>query len=292
MKSVQFNFKGMMAPVFNAFTDDKKRTVNCDVIDKYAQFLKQKGVTAVLVNGTTGEGTTMKLEERMRTTEEWWKVCQKYEMICMVQIGGASIADVYELAVHAERLGVHSVLCLPDLFFKPMVEEDLVCYLKDVAERCPSRPFFYYHIPTFTNVRVSMPRFCTLAEQEIPNFCGLKFTSTDLDEGAACLKADRIVFLGADTILTGALALGFDSAIMTTLNIFPEWSFKIFEFMRNNNVQDALAAQVKMNKRIFEICPRGDDWVDTMKMEFNKVNTTFKTGPCRKPIMNSIKKQY
>jgi len=291
MKSVQFNFKGMMAPVFTAFTDDKKRTVNYNIIEKYAQFLKQKGVTAVLVNGTTGEGTTMQLQERMRTTEEWWKVCQKHQLICMVQIGGASVADVYELAAHAERLGVHAVLCLPDLFFKPMVEEDLVHYLKDVAQYCPTRPFFYYHIPIFTNVRVSMPRFCTLAEQEIPNFCGLKFTSTDLDEGAACLKAGRSVFLGADTILTAALALGFDSAIMTTLNIFPELSFEIVEHMRNNKVQDALATQVKLNKRIFEICPRGDDWVETMKTEFNKANTTFKAGPCRKPFMNIVKKQ-
>lgn len=137
-----------------------------------------------------------------------------------------------------------------------------------------------------------MPRFCNLAEQEIPNFCGLKFTSVDLDEGAACLKPGRTVFLGADTILTGAVALGFDSAIMTTLNIFPESSFEIFELMRNNKVQDAMVAQMKMNKRIFEICPRGADWVETMKTEFNKVNTTFKAGPCRKPLTNVIKKQF
>lgn len=131
----------------------RKRTVNYDVIDKYAAWLKQKGVTAVLVNGTTGEGTTMKMDERMRTAEEWLKACRKHQMLCMVQIGGTAVAEVYELAAHAERLAVDAVLCLPDLFFKPMVEEDLVHYMKEVAQYCPSRPLFYYHIPMFTGVQ-------------------------------------------------------------------------------------------------------------------------------------------
>lgn len=71
----------------------------------------------------------------------------------MVQVGGASIADVHELAAHAERYGVDAVLCLPELFFKPKVEEDLVHYMKEVALCCPTRPLFYYHIPQITDVR-------------------------------------------------------------------------------------------------------------------------------------------
>lgn len=135
-----------------------------------------------------------------------------------------------------------------------------------------------------------MPRFCDLAEKEIPNFCGLKYTNGDMEQGIACLKPGRTVFLGADTILTGALALGFDCAILTTLNIFPELSLEIFSYMRNNKVHEALTVQMQMNKRIWEICPRGADWVNTMKMEFNKINTAFKMGSCRKPLAN-LKKQ-
>lgn len=112
-----------------------------------------------------------------------------------------------------------------------------------------------------------------------------------MEEGVACLKPERTVFLGGNTILTGALALGFDSAILTTLNVFPEYAIDIFELMRNNKWQEAQAVQAKWNQHIAEICPRGADWVQSMKDEFNRVNSTFQCGPSRKPLMNVPKQQ-
>lgn len=104
------------------------------------------------MNGTTGEGVCQRIDERMRSLEEWLKSCQKYDLKCMVHIGGTSVASVYDLAEHAEKSGADAVLCLPELFFKPNCEEDLVDYLKKVAEHCPTRPLFYYHFPAFSKV--------------------------------------------------------------------------------------------------------------------------------------------
>lgn len=161
-----------MCPVFTPFSSDKwvfatslvissestlfffvvRKTINCAIIEKYACYLKQKGIKGVLVNGTTGEGTCLSVVERKCVTEEWVKVCRKFEMVCMVQIGGTCIADVYELAEHAEKFGVCAVLCLPDLFFRPTCEEDLVDYIKNISYCCPTRPMYYYHYPAFTGV--------------------------------------------------------------------------------------------------------------------------------------------
>lgn len=71
-------------------------------------------------------------------------------MKCMVQIGGAAVSSVYDLAEHAEEKNADAVL------FKPTCEADLVDYLKNVAEYCPTRPFFYYHIPSLTKVNGSI----------------------------------------------------------------------------------------------------------------------------------------
>lgn len=135
-----------------------------------------------------------------------------------------------------------------------------------------------------------MPRFCELAEKEIETFRGIKYTNGDMEEGVACLAPGRTVFLGGNTILTGALALGFDSAILTTLNVFPEYAVSIFENMRNNQWQEARAVQDKWNAHINQICPRGADWVQSMKEEFDRVNPKFPCGPCRKPLTNVSKK--
>lgn len=141
-----------MISSINSFNLFRKRNINYDIIDKYALLLKQKGVTAILVNSTTGEGTTLRVEERKRIVEEWFKACRKHQLYCIVQIGGTSVADVYYLAEHAEKLGVDAVVVLPDLFYKPICEEDLVHYLKDVAQYCPTRALLYCHIPMYTKV--------------------------------------------------------------------------------------------------------------------------------------------
>jgi len=272
-----------MCPVFTPFSADKK-TINYDVIDKYASWLKQKGIKGVLVNGTVSEGTTLRIDERKRVTEEWWKVCRKYDLVCMVQIGGAAIADVYELAEHAEKIGVSAVLVLPDLFFRPIVGEDLVEYLKDISKYCPTRPMYYYHIPIYTHVKFDLVRFCELAEQHINTFCGIEYAHGDLAEGVTLLKQGRNVLLGCDTVLAGALTLGFDAAILTTLNIVPEFVINIYDYVFANKLREAQDAQVKLNHRVWEITNHGKfDWLESMKTEFNKINTVFQCGPWRKP---------
>lgn len=70
----------------------------------------------------------------------------------MVQVGGTAVATVHDLAEHAEEKGADAVLCLPELFFKPTSEEDLVDYLAKVGSHCPTRPLLYYHFPVFSKV--------------------------------------------------------------------------------------------------------------------------------------------
>lgn len=123
------------------------------MIEKYGQYLKTKGVHGILVNGTVGEGTTLRIEERKRLAEEWLKVARKNGLIMLLAIGGVGIADVYDLAEHAETIGVDCIVLLPDLYYNPRVEEDLVEYIKDVAKYSPTRPILYYHVPQYTNVR-------------------------------------------------------------------------------------------------------------------------------------------
>lgn len=123
------------------------------MIDKYGHYLKSKGIQGVLVNGVTGEGTTLRIDERKRLAEEWLKVCRKYGLSMVLCIGGCDIDDLYQLCEHAEKIGVDCITLLPDLFYKPRCEEDLVEYFKYVSKYCPTRPVYYYHIPEHTDVK-------------------------------------------------------------------------------------------------------------------------------------------
>uniref|UniRef100_A0A1A9WKF1 N-acetylneuraminate lyase n=1 Tax=Glossina brevipalpis TaxID=37001 RepID=A0A1A9WKF1_9MUSC len=152
-KSVTFfDFKGLMAPVFTCFNDDEQKTINVTYIDRYAKWLKSKNINGVLVNSITGEGPTLGLNERKVNAECWWRAAIENNLVMMLQIGGGPVPDVLEMGSFAEELGVHSVCCLPEIFYKPRSVDQLVAYCKAVAKTCKSRPFFYYHIPRITNV--------------------------------------------------------------------------------------------------------------------------------------------
>lgn len=124
-----------------------------------------------------------------------------------------------------------------------------------------------------------MPRFCDLAERDIPSFVGIKYTSGDLNEGAACLKSNRTIFLGANTIISAALALGFDSAIPVSLNVCPDLPQKILTAMQANRLADARCAQDQLTQR-FNACGTA------LKAEFNRMNPDINCGPARKPLLN------
>jgi len=288
----QLKFSGLMCPVFTSFQDDKKRMVNYDKIDEYAKMLKMKGVDAVLVNSAIGEGVCLRLDERKRLCEEWLNACRKHQLMCMVQIGGACIADVYELAEHAEKIGVDACICLPDLFFRPLCEEDLVQYLRDVAQRCASRPLLYCHIPKLTRVKLSMPRLCDLAERDIPSFNGIHYCSSKLDDCCACLRPNRTIILGCDSILLAGLVQNIDAHCLTTLNHYPELVIEIREHVRNNKLHDAMVAHTKLVQRIHDIYKRGQDFVLVMKNEFKKMHSSLVMGPCRKPHVNIINREF
>lgn len=248
------HFKGLMAPVFTPFIGD---VINYEIIPKYIEFLKSMNIRAVLVNGTSGEAMSLSVVERKRVTEKFFEACKHFDMLIMVQISGCSFADVIELARHAEQLGVHGVLCLPELYFKPKTVIQLVEYIKNIAFYCPNTSIYYYHIPMFTQVDLSMSSFMELATKEIKTFRGIKYTSGDLDKGLACLQYGQ-VFLGADTILCGALALGFECAIMTSLNMHPEMSLKVIEYMNAGKVVEARAEQKKLNEYISKALKDGE----------------------------------
>lgn len=239
-----------------------------DVLDDYGNSLKQRGVPAVLVNGTTGEGTLLTLGERKQLTEAWRKVCTKHDIYLMVMITGCNLKGVEELARHAEKFHVDGVLCLPELYHKPKSIEKLVDYFKIISNFCPETALYYYHYPVMSGVDLNVAEFMERAKQEIPTFYGIKYTSGDLEKGIQCLKHGQ-VFLGSDTVLLGAMALGFNSTIMTTLNICPEHSIRIMDAFNKGKLSEALQHQQKLNYEIQEILKLSEFLIENSEIFLN-----------------------
>lgn len=83
-------------------------------------------------------------------------------------------------------------------------------------------------------------------------------------------------------VMAGAFSLGFDSAIATSLNMFPYLGLNILKSVQESNVEEARENQTKLNKAI-EIITRNGAWVQTMK-EAMTILTPINCGPPREPL--------
>lgn len=249
----------------------------------YAKYLSDKGIKGILVNGTTGEGTSMSVAERKKTVETWVSHLQNQHL--MVQIGGAPLPDVIELAKHAESVKADSILCLPELYFKPQTPAQLIEYLKTISEAAPNTPLLYYHIPMFTNVNIDMGQFLESVKDKIPTFVGIKFTSNDLVEAKRALSANNgkyVIFLGSDHLMNAAHTLGIDSFIATSINMFPELAVAIIKANKTGDNILAKKKQDELSAAINAISIYGN-WVETMKTAMD-LRTSIQCGPPRAPL--------
>ncbi|XP_077285636.1 N-acetylneuraminate lyase-like isoform X2 [Arctopsyche grandis] len=291
-KAMNFTFRGLMCPVFTPFKPDF--SLNLEKIPEYALYLKENNVHGILVNGTSGEGYSMNVEERKLVAEAWIKEAKKYNMHMMLQVGGAPLPDVITLAKHAEELKVDSILTLPELYIKPTNTNDLVDYLEIVSKAAPNTPLLYYHIPMFTSETLSMSELITEAKKSVKTFKGIKFTSNNLTEGKAAFLAsgnDCVVFLGADSVLLDAFILGFDSSIGTTFNM-SNLGFDIMELMKrkdNTKMTEARECQEKLSAVITTISQHGN-WVQTMKAAMGLL-TKIDVGQPRPPLKSLTRAQ-
>ncbi|XP_051169284.1 N-acetylneuraminate lyase-like [Leptopilina boulardi] len=237
--------KGLIVPVFTPFQLNDTLSLNLEIIPEYAKFLAKQKITGVLIGGTVAEGQALSLNERKALTEEWVKASKLEKLHLMVQVGGAPLPDVLELAKHAESLKVDSLLTLPEVYFRPTNGKELATYLRLVSNAAPKTPLFYYYTPRRAPVNVNIVEFMENYGNEIPTLVGLKYTFTDLAEANQLLeiKCKKIIVTFVNEELTYlACALGAESfmlpmsSLLTKLCLsIPEaWKFKDLEKAQNN----------------------------------------------------------
>ena len=240
---------GLVAAPFTAFKTDT--SLDLDKVRQQADRLIEAGVGGAFVCGTTGEGASMTLEERM-TLAEAWIAAAGGRLRIIVHVGHACLADCAALAAHAQKVGASAVGCLAPYFFKPGSPEALVSFCAQVASHAPDLPFYYYHLPSMTGANFPMVQFLSRARDQIPNLAGIKFTNEDLMDYAACVRFDEgrfDILFGRDEILLAGLVLGAKGAIGSTYNYMAQIYHMLIEAFGRGDLETASKAQASAAAR-------------------------------------------
>jgi N-acetylneuraminate lyase len=246
-------YRGLVAAPFTPFHPDG--SVNSGVIPAYARLLRNNGVGAAFVCGTTGEGLSMTQAERMQVAEAWAKQADD-RLRVIVHVGHNCLADAQELTRHAAKIGASAVAAFAPCFFKPRDHDELVDWCRQVAGAAPNVPFYYYHIPSMTGVSLKVAPFLAKAMDAIPSLAGIKFTYEDLADYVECVNFAQgryDILFGRDEKLMEGWAHQALGAVGSTYNYSAPLYLQVIEHVRAGRVGEARRLQDKAIKMI-DLC--------------------------------------
>jgi len=248
--------EGLIAAPFTPFKADGE--IDFSKAGPYAELLARNGVVGGFVCGSSGEGQSLSLEERLKLAEAWIKEAPKGFKV-IVHAGANALPDVKAILRHALKTGAHSAALLAPSYFKPSSVAALVSYCAEAAAAAPELPVYYYHIPSMTGANFPMREFLLQAKDLIPNLAGVKYTHENLMDYSECVELmdGRFDMLfGRDEMLLCSLPLGAKGAIGSTFNFAAPLYLKIVAAYDAGDLKKAKELQIlshRMLRAIFEI---------------------------------------
>ncbi len=272
---------GLIPAVFTPF--DEKGAVNFERIRPYADKLVADGADGVFVCGSTGECTSMTIDERKRVLEAWIAAAEG-RMRIIAHVGGICQTDCVELARHAAEQGVDAVGAIAPFYFKPATVEQLVDFYRPIAAAVAPIPFYMYHMPSVTGVNLPMKEFLEKGSKAMPNLAGIKFTANDFMEMLECIRLDdgRFDILnGFDEMLLCGLTVGACGGVGSTYNYTLKTYRGICDAFAAGDIEQARALQQEAVD-IVRVIIRHGGGVRGGKAIMNHLG--YACGDCRPPF--------
>lgn len=173
---------------YTPFLNDAAKTLNTAVVPKLAANAKALGVNVVWACGGMGQFDTLSVAERMELAQQWVEHGHANGLYVIVHVTSTVLSDAVALAQHAARIGADAVASLPPYYTQPPTLNQLMEFLKPIANAAGSLPMLYYHLPGSTHYDPNIYDLLVLAETELPSLIGVKYAGTNLLDWFHCVQ--------------------------------------------------------------------------------------------------------
>ena len=110
---MEYKLKDIIAAPLTGYNRDG--SINKDVIPQYVEMLHKNGITGVFLNGTTGEGLSLTINERMSISKRWIDSAPEGFMV-IIHVGHTSQTISRNLAIHAAEIGADAIAEIGPVF--------------------------------------------------------------------------------------------------------------------------------------------------------------------------------
>jgi N-acetylneuraminate lyase len=234
---------GIVPAVFTPMHPDG--SLNLAMVGPVVERLVAAGASGLYACGSTGEGASLTREERMAVAEAYVQAAGG-RLPVVVQVGHDSLREAQRLAVHAQSIGAAAISAVPPVYFKIDTLDRLLDCLGEICAATPGLPFYYYHIPRLTAVRIDVVELLRLAGERLPALRGVKYSDFTIYELQACAELDggcyNILF-GSDEMLLSGLVGGAHGAVGTTYSFAAPLYVRLFEAFQRGDIPEAQRLQ-------------------------------------------------
>ncbi len=236
-------FTGSGVAIVTPFYDDY--TINYKKLNELIDFHVENETDAIIIAGTTGESSTMEIDEQV----ELIKRCCDYTNKRVPVIAGTGsncTAEAIKLSTKAEEAGADGLLVVTPYYNKGN-NEGFIRHFKEIAKNVKI-PIILYNVPSRTGVNLSIEVIEELSK--VDNIVGIKEASGDISYVAEISRRcpeDFDIYSGNDDIIVPVLSLGGKGVISVVANIEPKKTHDIVMNYLEGRVEESRNQQLAIN---------------------------------------------
>ncbi|SDG21511.1 4-hydroxy-tetrahydrodipicolinate synthase [Marvinbryantia formatexigens] len=234
-------FKGVGTAMITPMHEDG--SINYPMFRELLNMQVSNHADAVIIAGTTGEGSTLTDEEHIELVRYAVKEING-QIPVIAGAGSNNTAHAVRLSRECERAGADGLLHVTPYYNKAS-QEGLYLHFKACAE-ATSLPVILYNVPSRTGVNIYPATYKRLSA--IDNIVACKEASgnfSQIAKIAALCKDDLTIYSGNDDQITSALALGGKGVISVLANICPKETHDICQSYFDGNSERSDSLQLK-----------------------------------------------
>ena len=241
-------FHGSITPLPTPFADNGGR-VDAGALRRLVDFQVEKGSHGVSCTGTTGEPTSLSMDERklvIRTVVE----AAAGRAPVLAGTGTNFTQESIELSRYAKDAGADGILTVAPYHVKPS-QQGLFEHFAAIARAVGDLPVMLYNIPGRAGVNIE-PETQKRIRDACPNVFGIKEANSNYVQVSWDLKIagrDWGVYSGIETLCYPMLAVGGSGHVSATGNVAPRESAQLYELVKAGNWAEAL----DLHYRMFEL---------------------------------------
>lgn len=232
----EVKWTGVYPAVTTKFNEDESLDIPAFLLNVEAQI--EAGVNGIIIGGSLGESSTLLEEERLELAAAVVQIFGKRTDV-ILNIATGSTKSASQLAQAAQRIGVHGLMLLPPMMYKP-TDQEVADFFKTVA-LSTELPIMLYNNPVDYKIEITLEIFDQL--KHLPNIQAVKESTRDISNVTRLKNrfGDRFkVLCGVDTLAMEELLMGADGWVAGLVDAFPKETVAIYRLVKAGRISEAL----------------------------------------------------